>query len=285
MVWRKVGGEGVRWEYTEFYPPFFKSHFAFLDSPKKCINFALRVQTAAATFSLIRIRFHNNLEDNLMLRSIAKSVFALFMVAGLASLSFAQDDDMARPLTKSGSAAFVFNLSGFGTFGMSAQPIGTVSAGTTNQTVAGAGMKYYISDGGAIRILLAFATNDNGATDDASSVTGMQFGLGAAYEHHFGPLYSTSPYIGGGITYAMASQTSGTGTGESKMSGSQLGIGAIAGFDWYFTKGLALGAEYNLRYVMNSSSMESGGQDAGDQPSPSSIGIGGGASVHFIAHF
>lgn len=221
-----------------------------------------------------------------MLRSFTKSVLSLLMVAGLATASMAQDnDDMARPITKSGSAAFLFNLSGIGTFGMSAQPIGTVSNGSTSQTVAGVGMKYYISDGGALKILFAFATSDNGATDDANSSSGMQLGIGAVYEHHFGPLYSTSPYIGGGLRYAMASSTSGTGTSERKDNGSQLSIGAVAGFDWFFTKGLALGAEYNLGYTMNSSGGSTGGTDDADHASPSAIGIGGGGSVHFIAYF
>ncbi len=219
-----------------------------------------------------------------MLRSFTKSVLTLLMVAGLATATFAQDD-APRPLTKSGSAAFLFNIGGIGTFGMSAQPIGSVAGGTQSQTVAGIGMKYYLMDEGALKILLAFGTQSNGAVDDANKVSSMQLGIGLTYEHHFGALYSTSPYIGGGITYAMASTTSGSGTAETESSGSQLGIGAVAGFDWFFTKGLALGAEYNLRFTTNSSSGKVGGTDIGDQPSPSTIGIGGGGSVHFLAYF
>jgi len=73
-------------------------------------------------------------------------IAAALIVLGFASTSFAQDkDDIIRPLTKSGSAAFLFNLGGFGTFGVAAPAIGsgftvtgvTITGVSTGVTVTG----------------------------------------------------------------------------------------------------------------------------------------------------
>ena len=220
-----------------------------------------------------------------MLSSFTKSVLTLLMVAGLATVSLAQDnDDMARPLTKSGSMAFMFNLGGIGTFGLSPQAIGSVNMGTTGGTVTGAGVKWYIADNQAIKILLGLSMSDDG--NDASQTTNVSssmIGIGAQYEYHFGPLYSTSPYIGGGISFASGSTTNKTSAAETSQSGTNINIGAVGGFDWYFTKGLALGAQYMLGYSMNS--MSSDPAPASDYPTSSTIGISGGGSVHILAHF
>lgn len=231
-----------------------------------------------------------------MSRSFTK-VFAFVLVAGFALSAFSQDENIIRPITKSGSAAFVFNVSGLGAFGPVAQPIGTVSDGSTSVTVAGAGMKYYLSDDLAAKILLAFGTTDNGVEKDkGTNITSMQVGLGAIVELHFGPLYSTSPYIGGGIHFATGSATSeATVSGqtvEGKVSGTQLSVMAVAGFDWFFTRGIAIGTEWGLGYTSNSSSSESGGQTT-DGPTPSAIGLGmtsgggisGSGSVHAVVYF
>ena len=84
-----------------------------------------------------------------MSRFLMKFTLSVFVVIGIATASYAQDEaNMARPLTKSGSAAFMFNLGGLGAFGLGAEAIGTVNVVvptgptttfTFNQPVVGAG--------------------------------------------------------------------------------------------------------------------------------------------------
>jgi hypothetical protein len=66
---------------------------------------------------------------------------------------------------------------------------------------------------------------------------------------------------------------------------------AVAGFDWFFTRGMAIGAEWGLGFTTSSSSTESGGTSV-DGPSPNSIalgmvgsGISGSGSVHAVVYF
>jgi len=233
-----------------------------------------------------------------MVRSFAKILGAAVIVLGLANAAHAQTEpaDIIRPLTKAGSAAFLFTLGGFGTFNVGAPPVGTVTNGGVAVTVAGAGMKYFISDDLALRVLLAFGNTSSGADSLATGkVVGTNFGIGAAIEYHFRPLYSTSPYVGGGVNFAMGNQTTtrkvGTADQDTKISGTQLGVGVFAGFDWFFTRGLAIGAEYGLGFTTNSASTTvpngSGGTTTIDSPSSSAItlALNGSASVHAVVYF
>jgi len=225
-----------------------------------------------------------------MSRSFLKFTLSVFVVAAIATVSYAQDEtNMARPLTKSGSAAFVFNLGGIGAFGLASQPISQTQNNLfTNAPIAGAGMKYFIADDLALKVLLAFGTTSNGDTSSVTHLTTTTFGIGAGVEYHMRPLYSTSPYIGAGIKFATSSQTTGTNSStQIKTSGSEFNIGVFAGFDWFFTKGLALGAEYGLGFTSNSSSSSTGGKDDGTKPSPSAIVLGlvGSGSLHLIVYF
>jgi hypothetical protein len=226
-----------------------------------------------------------------MSRFFTKFLVSLVVVFGFAAASYAQDEaNMARPLTKSGSAAFMFNLGGIGTFNLAAEPIGTATlpSAATGTPVVGAGMKYFISDDMALKILLAFGTTSNGK-DTTAKFTTMQFGIAAIYEYHFRPLYSTSPYIGGGIRFGTASQTSAGGTNsESKTSGTVLNIGVVAGFDWFFTKGLALGAEYALGFTSSSGSVTVPSPGTAPTiPTSTAIGLGvnGSGSLHALVYF
>ncbi|MEP7235729.1 MAG: OmpW family outer membrane protein [Ignavibacteriota bacterium] len=233
-----------------------------------------------------------------MSRFFTKLILSVFVIIGIARVSFAQEDaNMPHPLTKSGSAAFLFNLAGIGTFGLGTEPIGTATQMVTqngvtftanNQTIGGLGLKYYIADDMALKVLLAFGTTSNGDTATRAFST-SQFGIAAIFEYHMRPLYSTSPYIGGGVRFGTASQTAASGTtSEVKASGTVLNIGIVAGFDWFFTKGIAIGAEYGLGFTTWSSSTTLPSPlKSPDFSSASSIGIGlnGGGSVHALVYF
>jgi opacity protein-like surface antigen len=242
------------------------------------------------------------LEITSMVRSCMKFAGALAIVLGLVSASYAQDkDDVIRPLTKSGSAAMVFTLSGFGTFGVGAPGIGTLAVptpngitafNTTNQTIAGVGGKYFLSDDMALRFLLAFGTQSSGAdTVNGGAISATQFGIAAGLEWHMRPLYSTSPYVGAQVGYGMASVSSQVKVAGSdvtnKGSASVLGVSVFGGFDWFFTRGMAIGAEYALGFSTTSSSTTAGTNASVSAPSATAIGLGlnGGANVHCIVYF
>jgi outer membrane protein W len=215
-----------------------------------------------------------------MLRSFTKSVLTLLMVAGLATASFAQDD-APRPITKSGSAAWMFSINGLGTFGVGGSSIGT---GDSDNPVLAAGFKTYISDDMAIRAMIGFSTSSSGEKETGSGAhSSTALGIAAGIEMHTGPLYAISPYFGGQISYGMYSNTNETTSNTLEESYGQLGLAVLAGFDWYFTKGIFLGAEYNLGFATMSASATSGGTTT-DAPSSSVIGIGSG-NVHLGVHF
>lgn len=215
-----------------------------------------------------------------MLRSFTKSVLTLLMVAGLATASFSQDD-APRPLTKSGSAAWTFSINGLGTFGVGGS---SISTGDNSNPVLAAGFKTYISDDMALRAMVGFSTSSSGDKDSSGGArSNTNMGIAAGIEIHTGPLYSISPYFGGQISFGMASSTQESSTNTLEQSSSQFGIAALAGFDWYFTKGIFLGAEYSLGFASTSSSVTNGGA-TNDSPSATTIGIGSG-NVHLGVHF
>jgi opacity protein-like surface antigen len=217
-----------------------------------------------------------------MLRSFTKSVLTLLMVAGLTTISIAQDtDDMARPITKSGSAAWIFSINGLGDFGIGGNDVET---GDDNDPVLAAGFRAFISDGLAIRALVGFQTESSGEKSaTTASESSTELGIAAGVEVHTGPLYSISPYFGGQVSFGMGGHTTESESNTVEESHSQFGIAALAGFDWYFTKGIFLGAEYTLGFASKSSSSTSGGTTT-DAPSSSTIGIGSG-NVHLGVHF
>ena len=229
-----------------------------------------------------------------MSRFILKTFVTLLVVAGFVSISRAQDENIIRPSTKSGSAAWVFSFGGLGTMSMGSMPVANITRGDGSTIpVAGVGYKYYLSDDMALRATLAFGTTSSGDEDPTKSSTGKisttNYGIGVGVEMHTRAVYSTSPYFGAQIAFGSASTDtkktpSGGSTTETKSSGSSFGIGVLAGFDWYFTRGLAVGAEYMLGFSSGSSSVTSGSTTT-DLPSSTSIGISNGGNVHLIVHF
>lgn len=214
-----------------------------------------------------------------MLRSFTKSVFSLLLVAGLATASFSQDD-APKPITKSGSAAWLFSFNGLGSFG-----VGGLSVGTGHSTPAyAAGFKTFISDDMAIRAMLGFSTSSSGHKDSTGGArSNTTMGIGAGIEMHAASLYSISPYFGAQVSYGMHGEKMESGSVENSEDYSQIGIGAFAGFDWYFAKGMFFGAEYMLGFSTASSSETFSGNSV-DNPSSTWIGIASG-NVHLGVHF
>ncbi|HET6400842.1 MAG TPA: outer membrane beta-barrel protein [Candidatus Kapabacteria bacterium] len=224
-----------------------------------------------------------------MARSFTKIVafaFVLTFVFGMARTSRAQsaDNGVIQPLTAQGSAAFIFNLAGIGTFGFGGPSIGPLTSGV--------GLKYYISDDLALRILAGLNTTSGMANDtNAAKPSTTNFGIGVGVETHFRPLYSTSPYVGAQISFGSSSDDNGeSGNGsetsppEVKHSSSTFNVAVLAGFDWFMTKGMALGGEMNLGFTSTSSSTTIGSTTTNNQ-SMTGIGLATGGDVHFLVYF
>ena len=221
-----------------------------------------------------------------MSRNFTKFAAALLLVLGMVGTSRAQDNgtmtndpNIIRPITREGSAAFLFTIQGLGTFGLGAPTIGSGDA-----AMAGAGMKWYFSDNLALRLLIALNNTSNKTTTGSTSttVTSTGFGLGAGVEYHFRPLYSTSPYIGGQLGFASNSQDAGT---AGKTALTSFGLNVFAGFDWFWTRGIAAGAEYGLGFASGSGTFTPSGGSSSDLPSSTTIGINGAGNVHLVVYF
>jgi hypothetical protein len=233
-----------------------------------------------------------------MSRFLLKACATLLVVVGLVGQSRAQDNDnVIRPNTKAGSAGWVFSFGGLGTFGLTQMPIGgslTLPSGSSSSSVGvfGAGYKYYLSDDMALRAILGFNTSSSGDEAKGGKSSNTSYGIAAGIEMHTHAVYSTSPYFGAQISFAGASNDfkstpSGGQTSENKNSGTALGIEVLAGFDWYFTRGIAVGGEYTLGFSTMSGSnttTSAGTSTTTDAPSSTNIGISNG-NVHIIVHF
>jgi hypothetical protein len=214
-----------------------------------------------------------------MTRFVSKLAISLALLAGLTGLTRAQDNttehDVIRPITASGSAAFMFTLQGLGTFG--------IGAPSVNGMMSGVGAKWYVANDIALRVLLGLGSNQVAGTgiDSATTLTSTSFGIGVGGEYHFRPLYSTSPYVGLQVGFTSTStdvpEESGTATDKT----TSFGVTALAGFDWFFTRGLAVGAEMGLGFVSNGGTTVTGAS----KPSTSNINLATDGNVHFLVYF
>jgi hypothetical protein len=232
-----------------------------------------------------------------MARSFTKIVafaFVLTFVFGMARTSRAQDanKDVIQPITKAGSAAMIFELSGIGTFGIGGPGI----LGFPSSAV---GMKYFMSDGMALFVLAGFNTTSGSPTNpDSMSAkpSTTTLGIAAGIQDHFRPLNSTSPYVGGMVSFASGpisgspSDNGASGNLDEKTSSSTFGVQALAGFDWYFTNGLCLGGEVSLGFASTSNSVTGPNEGATASvttkfQSVTTIALATGASVHLDVFF
>jgi len=251
-----------------------------------------------------------------MTRSITKFAAACLVTLGLASASYAQNDnDIIRPITTSGSAAFLFSLNGLGDFNIGGPLVGSTALpesinadGTTSATtttggslvVPGMGFKFFVSENMALRVALAFRLYEDGKEDLGSSVVGgpgkvqrNTTGINFGGEYHFRPLYSTSPYIGALISFVTDNHKrvyspTGGATQTTNLKSTSFGVGAVGGFNWFFTRGLAVGAEYGLGFTTTSTVVDLP-QNPGKTDEPVNtdvgLGIGGGGAVHLVVYF
>jgi hypothetical protein len=211
----------------------------------------------------------------------AGKFFAAFFALVLFASTTAQAQDAAassdiiRPITKSGSAAFIFHINGLGSFGLSGPVVGSTP---------GVGVKYYIADEMALRVMLAFTSMGSGPDSLRHTESGL--GIGVGVEHHFRPLYSTSPYVGAQVMFGTSGTAQGVGSaGDNTSDSTSIGLGVFAGFDWFPTRGIAIGAEMGLGFSTTSSSSQPAGGTSSDHPSVTNMGINPVGNVHAIVYF
>lgn len=229
---------------------------------------------------------------------------ALFLAAWISNVSIAQETSTVNnPITKSGTMAMEFSFGGLNSMSFPGELIASFlfpGEGTTDaKYLYGAGAKYYVSDGLALRAILGFSTNTSGADSLTSGkTTGTLFGIVVGAEMHTHSVYAISPYFGAQIVFASGSSdntksvgsTPGKGTPtiqaatttETKYSATGFGVGVVAGFDWYVLKSIALGFEYSLSFGTTSSSTTTGGTTK-DLPASTSFGINA-ADLHLLIH-
>ena len=233
----------------------------------------------------------------------------LFTFAIIAVMLIGTIATAAEVPTSEGDKAMVFTFSGFDNLGV--LPYGGMSLAdilpeeedrdenleALEGFTGGLGMRYYISDGMAVRsgltLSMASVTNTcewDGWTDPKASLT--SFGIDVMIEKHMDvPFNSISPYIGVGGNFGMVSLKSEPSvletpdwlqTTEEKTSITTFGVGAALGFEWAFVDGMTLGAEYKLGFTSLSGKTETetqgtgspGRGDTSDEWSASLMGFG-----------
>ncbi len=131
---------------------------------------------------------------------------------------------------------------------------------TLTTPVAGIGLRWYVADNIALRGGIGFGTysmsqNDAGTGLTEATSSGTTFGIQAMAEWHMTPVSAISPYLGAGLQFNSFSATNkpsvasspspGTIT-EEDGSATQFSFLVNAGFEWFFTKAMSLGGEYQL---------------------------------------
>lgn len=186
------------------------------------------------------------------------AVVAVVLVALLgAHLFSASDAAAAKVETAQGTRALVFQFSGLSSLGAGAYQ-------------GGIGMRYYMQDGLALRPGVVFDMLSStekapvsGFTDDKESATVV--GINLAIEKHAAGMGSLSPYLGADAGFSMSNVKEEPSVSSSPVNGTVLksttkgtafGVGLLAGFEWGFSEGVTLGAEYKLSATFGSSKEE-----------------------------
>jgi hypothetical protein len=116
----------------------------------------------------------------------------------------------------------------------------------------GFGMRYYLSDGMALRGGVVFGMNtwtDESGEEDFET-TENSLGVEAIYEMHMeGPCPSVAPFLGVGGNWMSYSWEN---DADDKYEESMFGVFGVAGFEWGFADCMTLGGEYRLGFSSGS---------------------------------
>ncbi len=207
--------------------------------------------------------------------------------------------DTAKPITKAGSKALMFDLGG----------LANLSAGNYE---GGLGFKYYISNGFAARIALGFnlgsETTKNPSTVtplpanqlSESKLSTMSFTIAPGIQYNLVTTNAVVAYVGGQVSFTSSSQertgnNAGLGVGFTQdhsftTSSTIFGAAAFVGVEWFAWDNISLAGEYRFGFSTSSGKSESKSPNASvsqDAPSTTSFGIGSanGANLTLAVYF
>jgi hypothetical protein len=185
----------------------------------------------------------------------------LITCVAIAFMLFAVSAQAAEVPMSAGDKAMVFMFHGLDDLGLS---------GYGHDY--GFGMRYYMSDGMALRGGVVFGmntwTDESGEEDFETTENSM--GVEAIYEMHMeGPCASVSPFLGVGGSWMSYSWEN---DNDDKYEDSMFGIFGVAGFEWGFTDCMTLGGEYRLGFSSGSYEETTAGQ-VDEEGSASMVGF------------
>lgn len=217
------------------------------------------------TMQFVTVDFTNLFRKGCCMKARIMSAAVALLVS--VSVSMAQD---VTPSIGAGSKAILFTFQGLSDLG----------AGNFN---GGIGGKYFLSSAMAVRAGIEFKTvhqeipapvTPSEPLGKDGSMSATKFGISVAGEYHFLP-GRVSPYVGAGLGFSSESnqlKTAETGTAllppqqttykniaidsVDVNPGIGLNVGGIVGVEFFVTKEISLGAEYQIGYAMLSRSDE-----------------------------
>jgi hypothetical protein len=218
-------------------------------------------------------------------------IVALLVVAVAGSFAFAGDN--AKPITKAGNAALLFDLGG----------LANLSAGNYE---GGFGAKYYLSNDLALRLGLGFTsssqTTKNPTTGtlpptilSESKLTSMSFSVAPGVQFNIAKTNAVVAYVGGLVSFTTSStkregnsvgfNTGFTSGAEYKESNSIFGVAAFVGAEWFAWDNISFSAEYRFGFSSTTGKVEStvpapGVSTSTDSPSTTSFGISSGNAAN-----
>jgi hypothetical protein len=237
------------------------------------------------------------MKGKMAMRKLSHILLVVLLVSAFSVRAFAQDESPSKypnALQRAQAMAFLFSLSGAGAFGIYGP---SANGAADDRVIAHTGLRYSLSQELAIRALFSFFLWNNG--DDNAKANESDFGIGVALLYNLPVLYSIAPYLGGGIgfdAYSYENTNDGIAKGDDQhqqsptygpQSNTSIGLTGLAGFDWYFTDGIALGAEFSLGFYTTSITYKNQDGTETDGGSPSGFGIspGGGTNIHLVVNF
>lgn len=208
-------------------------------------------------------------------------VLVLTMAAGLM-----QAADHAKPVTKSGSTALMFDLGG----------LAALSAGNYQ---GGFGAKYYISSGFAVRLGLGFNSSSTTTKNPTTPVPTTQLGeskysltsftVAPGIQYNVAQSAAVVGYVGAQIAFTTRSEerlgnANNFGVGFSKdhkytESTSTFGGAAFVGVEWFAWDNISLAGEYRFSFNSTTGKAESKNATTStsvDAPSTTALGVGSG---------
>ena len=220
-----------------------------------------------------------------------KRMVAVLLVLALAGGSLLAAET-AKPITKAGSKALLFDLGG----------LANLSAGNYE---GGLGLKYYISNGFAVRLGLGFGmsseTTKNPSTVvplpanqlSESKLSGMSFSIAPGIQYNLVTTNAVVAYAGAQVSFTSSNQertgnNAGMGVGFTqgstfKTSSSIFGVAAFIGVEWFAWENISLAGEYRFGFSSSSGKTESSSTTASasqDAPSSTSFGLGSANSAN-----